>query len=342
MIQALKNKWIRWIAFIVAGILIRFFLDVVYSLMYRTYTLFQPFDSYFYTVGITFLVFEAIYRYRQRLERTKMWEAGLYSRFLKQWSVSLGFGIFVVFVLRWVVIMLTGGILYVGLIDELIILLFVIFVITTLTVFDLGFFLLNRWRFSLAELERFKKENAEFRFESLRSQVNPHFLFNSLNTLATLIYENQEKAELFIRELSDVYRYVLENRGEELVPLNKELKMARSYIYLQQLRFEENLTVNIEIGETAKQKMIAPLTLQLLIENAVKHNVISRKKPLRIDIFSENEYLVVDNNLQTKETKEYSSELGLKNIINRYNYLTGIKVEIIESEKFFKVKIPLI
>ena len=104
-------------------------------------------------------------------------------------------------------------------------------------------FLLNKWLFSLAELENFKKENAEIRFESLRSQLNPHFLFNSLNTLSSLIYENQKNAELFIRELSDVYRYILENSDKELVPLSKELDFAQSYIHLIQLRFDKNLIV---------------------------------------------------------------------------------------------------
>ena len=217
-----------------------------------------------------------------------------------------------------------------------------IVVLTAMILIELGLFLLYKWRFSLAELERFKKDNAEFQFESLRSQVNPHFLFNSLNTLSSLIYENQEKAGSFIRELSDVYRYILENRGKELLMLREELAVARSYIYLAQLRFDKNLIVRLNISSDYNTKKIAPLTLQLLIENAVKHNVISKRKPLFVDIFVEGKYLIVKNNLQKKVSKEYSSHLGLKNIQSRYAFLTEDKMEILESETEFVVKIPLI
>jgi LytS/YehU family sensor histidine kinase len=191
-------------------------------------------------------------------------------------------------------------------------------------------------------LERFKKENAEFRFESLRSQLNPHFLFNSLNTLSSLVFENQEKAGIFIRELADVYRYILEFREHELVKVSKELEMVRSYIYLIQLRFDKNLEMAVKIGEKSGERMIAPMTMQMLIENAIKHNVISKKKPLTIRIYDEENYLVVENNIQKKETKEYSSNVGLKNIQSRYGFLSGDNIEVFEDDQIFKVKIPLI
>jgi len=206
----------------------------------------------------------------------------------------------------------------------------------------LSMFLMEKWRFSLAELERFKKENAEFRFESLRSQLNPHFLFNSLNTLASLIYENTGKAEIFIRELADVYRYILEFREHELVKVSKELEMVSSYIYLVQLRFDQNLEMSVSIGPRSGERMIAPMTIQMLIENAIKHNVISKKKPLAIRIYDEENYIVVENNLQKKETREYSSNLGLKNIQSRYGFLSDNKIEVLEDGQTFKVKIPLI
>ena len=169
-----------------------------------------------------------------------------------------------------------------------------------------------------------------------------NFLFNSLNTLSSLVYENQEKAEAFIRELSDVYRYILENRGKELVTLNEELAVAESYIYLVQLRFDKNLVVRLNIDDVHKPKQIAPLTLQLLIENAVKHNVISNRKPLEVKIYIEDEYLVVRNNLQPKVSNDYSSQLGLKNIQSRYAFLTEKTMEVEQSETEFIVKIPLI
>lgn len=156
------------------------------------------------------------------------------------------------------------------------------------------------------------------------------------------MYENQEKAEIFIRELADVYRYILEFRDHELVVVSKELEMVKSYMYLVQLRFDTNLEMIVNIGEAAAVRRIAPMTLQMLIENAIKHNVISKKKPLTIRLYDEDSYLVVENNLQKKESKEYSSQVGLKNIQSRYGYLSDGKIDVTENEQIFKVRIPLI
>jgi len=243
---------------------------------------------------------------------------------------------------RWGNKLLSGPVNFVSLQDESIFITYIFIIVLIITITDLSVFLLNKWRFSLGELERFKKENAEIRFESLRSQLNPHFLFNSLNTLSSLIYENQKNAELFIRELSDVYRYILENRERELVPLSKELDFAQSYIHLIQLRFDKNLIVETDLKINNEKYNIAPLTLQLLIENAIKHNIISKKHPLKINIYIEDDTLIVKNEIQLKQTKEYSSEMGLKNIQSRYDYLTTRKVEVYENSDEFIVKVPLI
>jgi LytS/YehU family sensor histidine kinase len=208
---------------------------------------------------------------------------------------------------------------------------------------DLGFFLLNKWRFSLAELERFKKENIEFHFEMLKNQVNPHFLFNSLNTLSSLIYANQDTAAKFVRQLARVYRYVLENRDKEVISLKDELTFLQSYIYLINLRFSENLKVEIDIPEKMQQKYVAPMTLQMLIENAIKHNVVSQKKPLTIQIYADMfDHITITNNLQKKEVREYSSNIGLKNISSRYGFITDRKVIVEENPEYFKVRIPLL
>lgn len=338
----LKNRGIRWGIFLFLGILFRFLLDITYSLMYRNYDLFQSFVSYLFTIIITFIALEGIYQVKLKLDQNISWEKNAYRRFFMQWSLSLLVGLFVVFVLRWSYILIRNNYTFVAVVDELIMAALVVVIISVLTVVELSIYLLEKWRFSLAELERFKKENAEFQFESLRSQVNPHFLFNSLNTLSSLIYNDREKAEIFIRELSDVYRYILENRGSELVLFERELKIARSYLFLLGLRFEKNLMVEWQIEKKAESKLIAPLTLQLLIENAVKHNVISRKMPLTLKIEANEDKLTVRNNLQRKEIKEYSSKLGLKNIQSRYSFLTSGIVDIYETDSEFVVKIPLI
>lgn len=342
MLNYLNKRWIRYGTIIGLAILFRFSLDVVYSLMYRNYVLIQPAGTYFYTLLLTFFTLESIYYSKEKLNKLYSWDKGFSKRFGFEWLINSGIGIFFVIFTRWVYLLLVEGFTFVALIDEVIILGFILFVSTILTVVDGSIFLLEKWRFSLAEIERFKKENAEFQFEALRAQVNPHFLFNSLNTLSSLIYESHEKAELFIRELSDVYRYILENRGQELVEFSKELDIASSYIHLMRLRFDKNLEINLDIDKQAESKMIAPMTLQLLIENAVKHNIISRKKPLKIDISADGHSIEVGNNLQKKEIHDFSSEMGLKNIQSRYSFLTDKKVEIIETENEFKVVIPLI
>jgi sensor histidine kinase YesM len=342
MDNIIKHRWLRWSIYMLIGILFKFMLDVIYSLLYRNYPLFQPIEDYLYAILFALAALATMFHLRNYMDDRIAWEENLTRRYLAQWTMFLLSGIFFAFAVRWMFKLIFNVFYYVRVLDELIILLLVLFVITAMVTLELGLFLLNRWRYSLAELERFKKENAEFQFESLRSQVNPHFLFNSLNTLSSLIYEDQEKAGAFIRELSDVYRYILENRGKELVSLGEELTVARSYIYLVQLRFEKNLDVDLNVPEAAHVREIAPLTLQLLIENAVKHNVIARKKPLYIAIFVEQDYLVVKNNLQKKESREYSSQLGLKNIKSRYAFLTDRTMEILETKTEFIVKIPLI
>ncbi len=217
-----------------------------------------------------------------------------------------------------------------------------IFIILVYNLTELGLSLLYKWRFSLAELERFKIENAEFKFEMLRNQVNPHFLFNSLNTISSLIYENQDIAAEYIRKLSRVYRYVLEQKEKELIKLKTELDFIKAYIYLYELRFTNMLTFEISISDESNDCFIAPMTLQMLIENAVKHNIVSKKKPLTIKISSTDKYLLVSNNLQKKQIKEYSSELGLKNIKNRYAFISDKEVIVEETNECFSVKIPLI
>lgn len=336
------NKWLRWSYALFLGVGFNFVLDVIFSLVYTNYNLFQPLISYIASILLTYIVFECLFFVNRRLSSKYRWDKNTLLRFFFQFVSNSAIAISIVVVSRWGFKLLFGSVYYISLLDELIIISFVLFIVLVFTITDLSIYLLNSWRFSLAELERFKKENAEFRFESLRSQLNPHFLFNSLNSLSALVYEDTEKAGLFIRELSDVYRYILENRDKELVQLGEELNFAQSYINLIQLRFDKNIVVVTNVRDTNYKFSIAPLTIQLLIENAVKHNVISKKYPLRIDIEIDKDILVVRNNLQLKRTKEYSNKMGLNNIKSRYDFLTNRMVEVVENSEEFIVKIPLI
>jgi sensor histidine kinase YesM len=200
---------------------------------------------------------------------------------------------------------------------------------------------LYQWRQSAVEAERFQKESMTATYESLKSQVNPHFLFNSLNALTNLVYEDQDKAANFIKQLSEVYRYVLDTRDKEVVALEEELKFLKSYAYLQEIRFGDKLS--IEISLNGLKSMVAPLALQMLIENAVKHNEVSEENPLRIKIYNLANLIVVENNLQKKSRLgESSSGLGLENISKRYGFLSNEKVLIEQSADTFFVKLPII
>ncbi|MBN1339934.1 MAG: histidine kinase [Bacteroidales bacterium] len=187
-----------------------------------------------------------------------------------------------------------------------------------------------------------QEENIISQFESLKAQVNPHFLFNSLNVLSSLIYIDQDKAAKFVRQLSRVYRYVLDFKDKDLVKLKDELPFLESYIFLLKTRFDKNLVVETDIAPGDEEMMVAPVVLQLLLENAIKHNVISKNKPLTISIKSGNNEITVRNNLQLKSSTEGSSKIGLNNIKKRYEYLTGRKIDILNDENFFAVTIPLL
>ncbi|GAA4470215.1 hypothetical protein GCM10023189_58450 [Nibrella saemangeumensis] len=216
------------------------------------------------------------------------------------------------------------------------------FMITTLvSLFLHGRSFLFSWRQSAINEERLSAEILSSRYESLKSQVNPHFLFNSLNALTSLVYKDQDQAVLFIRKLADVYRYVLDTRDTELVPLRHELAFVNDYVFLQKIRYDESLQIDIRV-DSMLNSHIPPLALQMLLENAVKHNIISEDDPLQVEVFIEQDYLVVRNNLQPKSTMEENTGLGLQNIAARYEFLSNRKVLVEATPKYFVVKLPIL
>ncbi|WP_321333285.1 histidine kinase [uncultured Bacteroides sp.] len=193
------------------------------------------------------------------------------------------------------------------------------------------------------ENERLLRENLQARFEMLRQQVNPHFLFNSLATLKTMMYSDIGKAEEFIIHLSDIFRYSLKTSSDEKVLLREELSILEAYIFMLKCRFEQKLIVKINIDKKYNDFYIPPFTLQIIVENCVKHNIISNKAPLKIDIFSnEAAQLTISNSLQPKNSVETSTHVGLANIDKRYQYLCNEHIEINRENQLFKVIIPLI
>ncbi len=203
----------------------------------------------------------------------------------------------------------------------------------------LSFF--HHWNTSQMEAERYKIVAAEAQLEALKSQLDPHFLFNSLNTLTELVEVNSSKSLDFLKSFSQVYRYVLQTREHESVTLQEELDFADSYLFLLKTRFGEALKVEKNIADADLTRHLPPMTLQLLLENAVKHNALTTSKPLRVSLSSDGQSLTVQNNLQAKSSKGYSSGIGLKNIKERVLRLTHEEPVIENDGEFFTVKIPL-
>jgi len=202
---------------------------------------------------------------------------------------------------------------------------------------------MNRWRRSVKQTEALKRESYRSQLESLKNQVNPHFLFNSLNTLSASIHSEPDMAVEFVQNMSEVYRYVLETKHQEFVELREELKNIERFIFLLKARFGEKLRINIAPELMENKQHIVPLALQMLLENAIKHNVVSTAKPLSISITKSKEgHLVVRNNYQPKLRSETSTGTGLNNINKRYKLQSGVEIDIIHSEQYFTVVLPLL
>jgi two-component system, LytTR family, sensor kinase len=202
-------------------------------------------------------------------------------------------------------------------------------------------FIVLLWQTSLRREQRLREEKLIFQNETLKSQVNPHFLFNSLNTVSSLIQTHSEKAEQFINNLASVYRYVLENAQKDKVPLQTELDLVNRYFDLHRVRDEEKIALTIDYSGLDNYQIL-PVSLQILLENAIKHNAATRENPLKISIYFEGANIVVRNNLQKKATQLKSTGIGLKNLAERVRLITGKELIIEETEDFFTVKIPLL
>ncbi len=208
---------------------------------------------------------------------------------------------------------------------------------------NFGIYFMVQWKKAFVQSENLKREQLHTQFESLKNHIDPHFLFNNLNILSSLIDKKNVQAQIFLDSFADVYRYVLQNKAAELVKVEKELEFLESYVYMLKQRFSGALHLEVAIPEKSKKKYIPPLSLQMLIENIVKHNVISEDSKLKINVFVEdNRYLVVKNTLKRKKPDKYSSQSGLKNISKRYNYLSDEVIQIIDDNETFTIKLPLL
>jgi two-component system LytT family sensor kinase len=198
-----------------------------------------------------------------------------------------------------------------------------------------------QWKAALEREQRLQQEKLLFQFETLKSQVNPHFLFNSLNTLSSLVGTDAAQAEQFTRKLSAIYHYVLENRETECIDLALELDFVRDYFYLQQIRDGDKIALSIDVPHAERYKIL-PISIQLLVENALKHNLATSGRPLKISIYAEQDCIVVKNNLQRKTILENSKKIGLNNLRERMNFSTGRTIKVVETREEFSVSVPLI
>ncbi len=249
-------------------------------------------------------------------------------------------GVIVSAIVGGCLIVLTGKIKEVTLIEGYIATYFTSFFV--ISIYE-GIYLYAQNRRTLMKSEELKREHIKSELQGLRNQINPHFLFNSLNTLISIIPEDQKLAESFLIKLSSVYRYTLENRDDQLVRLKQELKFIESYIFLLKERFKNNFSVSIEVSDEMMDKYVVPMSLQLLFENVIKHNVLSSKDPLSVKVYVDSmNNLVVQNNIQLKKQTMPSTGVGLANISTRISFFTDRQLKVNSNEEYFEVSMPLI
>lgn len=200
----------------------------------------------------------------------------------------------------------------------------------------------REYRAKVQEAEELKNITAQAELQLIKSQINPHFLFNNLNVLSTLVLKNSDEANEFIEQFSKVYRYILTHHKTDLVPLRKEVEFIKPYVFLLEKRFASSLDIQIKIDEEIDDLYIIPAALQMLIENAIKHNVVSKSKPLTIIVSQQKDEIIVSNNLQLRESVLDSTKLGLTNISKRYKSVSDRDVEVMDHSGHFSITLPLL
>lgn len=206
-----------------------------------------------------------------------------------------------------------------------------------------AYYFYQQWKSNLIRSETLEKENIVSKYETLKNQVNPHFLFNSLNTLLGLIEEDQNAAKGYLENMSDFFRQILQSAEKPVISLAEELDMISKYYELQQKRYGDGFRLTIKLPEDCYQSLIPPLTLQMLLENALKHNSVASKSPLEVSIVhTENDYLVIRNNIQKRQDRQHGTGTGLNNIISRYSLISSKDVMINHSAVEFVVALPVI
>jgi two-component system, LytTR family, sensor kinase len=321
------------LALIVFGTIARWINFSEYGIRFHTFLFLSA-------IALTIVFWEALRLVNNWLNRKYPFEHNLTGRIVLQLAIGAFIGLFIrLLVYKWAEPLLPFKL------DRMFaVVTWPLYAIMTAGV-NLGFFtayFIRRWKDSIVKAERLEKEKSQVQFDNLKNQLNPHFLFNALTSLNSLIFEDQQLASAFLQQLSKVYRYVLQNKHKNFVLLATELDFIAHYVMLLETRFQGALKINFKITDDTKEKAIVPVTLQILIENAIKHNIADKERKLTIDVLTVGDYLVVSNNLQLRKTVETSNKQGLDNLRSLYKFLTDKPVLVEPTDDRFYVKIPLI
>jgi hypothetical protein len=297
------------------------------------------------SIFITLVVWEGNLRIDHWLNKKYPWITRTRERLLIHLGLSVGYSGFIIFLASLLFNFFTGDLPpdSPGFLKTVLVILgiLVLMSIILLTI-EVSTQFFTHWKNSLVEIEKYRAESLQAQLQNLKNQINPHFLFNNLSVLSSLVYQDQDKSVEFISQLSKVYRYLLDNHNNELVTLQEELEFIHAYVFLMQIRFGSNLSFTIHTGQDALNRFVPPMALQILIENAIKHNEVSSLRPLSISINADNDNLTVSNNLQLRMTHEPGSKTGLHNIKSRYAFFTDKPVKVANEDGFFTVIIPLL
>jgi two-component system LytT family sensor kinase len=342
-VEALVKKVLP--IFIGAGILLGILQNINYFVanenMNYENSMGQGLQFFLYSISYTVIIGMAVALTYEWIRKRLAWEDGIARKIIIEYLSSLVVALSVMTALSYVLVpqYCVEGTFSMELKANLII----TFVMdTVIMLFINSIMIFKDWRAALMEKNKLEKENIQMQFQMLKNQLNPHFLFNSLNTLSSLVHIDADKADAFIQEFAGIFRKILEIREKTLVSLKEELNLADSWLFLQKYRFEEGLIPEISVSRESMQHKVPPLTLQLLLENAVKHNAIHASNPLRIEISANGEWLHVTNNRIHKGHKEASTGIGLKNLVSRYELLGDRIPQFITREDSFEAHIPLI
>jgi sensor histidine kinase YesM len=324
----------------IVGMIIAYLLALVIPNKPSSYSVL---NHYLLTLLITFIVWEGNLHIDHWLNVKIPWLKAPRSRLFVQFFVALFYSSIAVYIPMKIYnvficiipadkeMMLTLICLVVGIIVSIILL-----------TIEISTQFFNNWKSSMIDVERYKTESVQAQLHNLKMQVNPHFLFNNLSVLSSLVYKDQAKAVDFINQLSKVYRYLLDSHTTELITLEEEMNFIRAYIYLLEIRFDTSIRFDIEISTEALFKLIQPMSLQILVENTIKHNEASERMPLNVKISANDHVLEISNNLQLRTNLEPSSKSGLTNIKDRYKYYTNVDVQVYQDSTQFKVILPLL